>query len=155
MTITLYTTDSDPKTVDKQLSVIASDLAIKPLQTFSILTPVIALDYATAYLRANYAYIPELSRYYFVGDPQLELGKRIIFTCTVDVLMSYSEGIKNCPATIVRSEAYPPGAVVDDKLPVNPNTKELKVIEFTPESDYPFYTSDPASTDTNYLLGVM
>lgn len=155
MTITLYTTDSDPRQLDKQLSVIASDLTIKPLQTFSILTPVITLNYALAYLNANYAYISELDRYYFISSIDLELGKRITFSCTVDVLMSYKDSIKNCPATIVRSEAYPPGAVVDDKLPVDPNKKELKVIEFTPESDYPFYTSDPASTDTNYLLGVM
>lgn len=155
MTLNLYSTSSDPRTVDKQLSLIASELNIKPLQTFNIFTPVITLNYATAYLNANYAYISELGRYYFINSTDLELGKRIIFTCTVDVLMTYKDSIKNCNATIVRSEAYPPGAVVDDKLPVDPNKKELKVIEFTPESDYPFYTSDPASTDTNYLLGVM
>lgn len=157
MTLNLYSTSSDPRTVDKQLSLIASELNIKPLQTFNILTPVITLNYATSYLNANYAYIPELGRYYFINSTDLEIGKRIVFSCVVDVLMSYKTEIRNCPATVIRSEMFPPNQVVDDKLPVDPNGKELRVIEFSPESEYPFSTDAllPVDPDINYLLGVM
>lgn len=148
MTLTLYTTTSDPRVVDKQLSIIASGLTIHPLQNFNIITPVIYLDYADSYLNANYAYIPDLHRYYFVNNLDLELGKRIIFSLSVDVLMTYANQIRACNATVVRSEMFPPNQVPDDKLPVDPNARDLRVIEFLPESAYPL-------GDSGYLLGVM
>ena len=76
------------------------------------------------HLQFNYAYIPEFGRYYYVDPPELD-GKEDIFTLHVDVLMSYSNDIKN--SNVIASRSNFNNKQFDDNM-VKPETD--KFIEY-------------------------
>lgn len=118
-TVNLYTTTSDPRQVTKALSGVADSVPIVPTSSVDILYPELVLGYNENYLSANYLYIPHLQRYYYITSSSLEIGKRVILTCNVDVLMSYSSAIRSCIACVVRSESIgKPTFVPDTQLPI-------------------------------------
>ena len=151
MTIDLYSTSSDERRAVKDLTLIAENVPIKPTDTIDMLQPNFIISYNAAYLGANYLYCPDFSRYYFVGDLQVEIGKRIIFPCKVDALSSWITQLRSCPCTVTRSEMVGITAVPDAQLPVDPNRREYKVMDFDAESPYPFDISATAP----YLLEVL
>lgn len=126
----LYTTSDDPKVVSKELNEIGV-ATIVPTQNFDVIHPLFIIDYKENYLTANYCYCPLLKRYYFINGYNLDIGKKIILDCSIDVLKTYDEQIRNCTACVTRSESVGgPTYVVDDRLPVNPEIKEMKTIKF-------------------------
>lgn len=138
-TLTLYTSNSDPKQVTKSLTVIANGITIRPTASINILAPSLIIDYNASYVNANYCYIPALSRYYFIDSVDLEIGKQIIFNCRVDVLMSYADQIRQCTACVVRSESIGrPTEIVDSRLPIDPNERYFKIMSWNAPDDYPF-----------------
>lgn len=83
----------------------------------------------------NYIYIDEFKRYYFITDFYNETNKIWIIRATVDVLMTYKEGILNTSAFIDRNEyEYTPN-IIDDKIVISQgydvSTIELKNALFT------------------------
>lgn len=151
MTIDLYSTSSDERRAVKDLTLIAENVPIKPTDTIDMLQPNFIISYNAAYLGANYLYCPDFSRYYFVGDLQVEIGKRIIFPCKVDALSSWITQLRSCPCTVTRSEMVGITAVPDAQLPVDPNRREYKVMDFDAELNYPFDINAAAP----YLLEVL
>lgn len=149
MTINLYSTSSDERNAVKDLTLIASDILIRPTNTFDMLQPVFVISYDASYISANYIYCTEFNRYYFVGDVQVEIGKRIIFPCKVDALSSWITQLRSCPCTVIRSEAAGITAVPDAKLPIDPNARDYKAVYFDAESSYPLNSADA------YLLEVL
>ena len=129
LTITLYTSTADPKTVDKSsgLTQIGSTtITATPTGDIDILAPVVLLNYNSTYLPANYAYISEFGRYYYVNDKTVKPGESMTLTMSVDPLMSFKSDILGCKACITRSESIGgPTEVNDDKLPIDPNKKEI------------------------------
>lgn len=118
-TINLYTTTSDPRQVTKTINEIASNIPITPSSSVDILNPTLIIGYNENYLTANYCYIPDLSRYYYISNISLEIGNIITIQCTIDVLMSFAMEIRNIYATIIRSESIgKPTYVVDSQLPI-------------------------------------
>lgn len=60
---------------------------------------------------------------------KIDIGKKIVISCSVDVLETYKLSIKNCVGCITRNEGIgAPTYVPDDKLPLDPNQKELKTV---------------------------
>lgn len=126
MTVTLYKTSDDRRVVTKTLTSIASNVTIIPKEQLDILTPRIRLAWNSAYLAANYMYISDLGRYYFISDMLLNTGHNIDIIGNVDVLMSYAAQIRALDATIIRSESVgAPTMYPDDKLPIIPNKKSV------------------------------
>ena len=129
LTITLYTSTADPKTVDKtsgltQLGI--STITATPTNDIDILAPVVLLNYNSTFLAANYAYISEFGRYYYVNDKTVKPGESMTLTMSVDPLMSFKSSILSAKACITRSESIGgPTEIPDNRLPVDPNKKEI------------------------------
>lgn len=137
-TLNLYQTNSDSRQVTKELSSIAENIAIQPTSTIDVLNPVIIIGYNESYLNANYCYLTLLNRYYYITSTALEIGKRIILNCAIDVLHTYSSQIRNCIACVVRNEGIgKPTYVPDNQLPIHPSEQEVTSIRF---SESPFTT---------------
>lgn len=147
MTITFYTTSSDPKCLTKDISgYIGTGHALAPTEQVGCLNPVILIDHNSLLLPANYCYIDTFDRYYWCNIA-VTTAQRMIVSCQVDYLMSWASAIKSCPCTIVRAELDGPTYVPDDKLPVDPNRQELIAYDFMGD---PLYVPD---TDAyKYLL---
>lgn len=62
----------------------------------------------------NYLYCEELGRYYFVDTPTILQGGIVELHCSVDVLMTYANDIKNIECTIARNETKIDGYLYDD-----------------------------------------
>lgn len=118
-TLNLYQTNSDPRQVTKELSVVAANIQIQPTATLDILNPMIIINYNESYLSANYCYCSLLNRYYYITSTSLEIGKRIILNCSIDVLHTYSNQIRSCTACVVRNEGIgKPTYIPDNQLPI-------------------------------------
>lgn len=99
---------------------------------------------------ANYMYIPELSRYYYIQDKSLLTGNRISLTGSIDVLMTYAAGIRNLNGTITRQENIGINDIVDSLLPLQ-NRKELAVVEFESSE---FNITGANGSSYNFVLNV-
>ena len=130
MLLNLYSTTDDTRKLEKTLTAIKNITAI-PSENVTMLTPAFIVEYDRAILAANYCFIPEFGRYYFIRDITLLKGNRLQINCSVDVLMSFVDDIKNCSAMISRSESVgKPTNIPDNSLPINPNTFIVKSILF-------------------------
>lgn len=118
-TLNLYQTNSDPRQVTKDLTSVAANIPIQPTATLDILNPNIIINYNESYLNANYCYCSLLNRYYYITSTSLEIGKRIILNCAIDVLHTYSSQIRSCTACVVRNEGIgKPTYITDNQLPI-------------------------------------
>lgn len=118
MTVNLYTTNSNPKALTKDLTMIGQARVISPTAQVSVLSPVLVISHSDALLPCNYVYIPQFGRYYFC-TVSTDIAGRIILTCKVDYLMSWADYIKSCPANIIRAEQAGVNYVVDRQLPID------------------------------------
>ena len=104
-TIKLYKMKQDKKVVDKTLA--PADQIAQLTALFkgdcTITDPVIEVAYGSEYLNANYMYISDFGRYYFIEQTVVS-EQRIIYSCHVDVLKSFSTDIRNMTALVSRSE---------------------------------------------------
>lgn len=147
MQIRLCQTNSEAARANKNLSTI-DIVNAAPTDDLDILAPVIVLDYAAAYLAANYVYIDLFKRYYYITDRAVTIGKRIVITCAVDVLMSWVQYMGNNDITVTRSQATGITKMPDNKLPIIPCEKEITSTILRSS----FFTK----TDVNsYLLSVI
>lgn len=130
MTIQLYTTADDPKTVSKSLSGV-STMTARATQPCDILHPNLILsgDSTVNAINANYVYIPDYARYYFIRKHTTDTAARIVLECDVDVLMSH-QNIRNTSQRVIRSESVgKPSMIPDAQLPLMPY-KDVRCILF-------------------------
>ena len=129
LSITLYTSTADPKEVDKSsklTQVGSASITATPTESIDMLNPQVILNYDASYLSANYAYISDFGRYYYIDGVDVQPGQMITLSMSVDPLMSFASEIANCTACVTRSESVgQPTMVPDERLPINPNKKEL------------------------------
>lgn len=128
MTINLLYTTDDPFVASKTVQNVANNVSIVPKGNFDILAPLVVLAYNASYLGANYAYIPDLGRYYYIQDQILSPGKQIVLQLNIDVRMSWDAGIRGCSGVVVRSQSIGSNYFPDDKLPVDPRRVWLESI---------------------------
>lgn len=155
MTLNLYTQSDDKRVVNKTLTAVASGVSITPTKGFNILKPIIIINYNSAYLGANYFYISDLNKYYYISDMEIEIGKCITITGEIDVRKSFQSAYPNIVATVIRSESVgAPTQIPDNKLPIDPNKEDILSIKITNRRDgkAPF-TANPY--DLCYILTVM
>ena len=157
MTLNLYTQSDDKRVVNKTLTSIATGIAITPMKSIDILRPTIIINYDNTYLSANYFYISDLNRYYYISSMEIEIGKCITITGEIDIRKSSAAAIPNVVATVVRSESVgAPTEIPDSKLPIDPNREELKSIKILYEGSsgkQARFTANPS--DWCYILTVV
>lgn len=142
---------SDDKRVLNKTVTNIKQVTATPTGEINILYPKLILEWDSTILSANYCYIPELSRYYYLLIT-LDRGKRMILNCAVDVLKTYAAQIKNRQGTILRSESIgKPTIIPDNKLPINPNSHEVKLLKFYGENNSNIFADTIG--DCTYIMG--
>lgn len=98
--VNFYTTGDNPNVMNKSLTVIASDIACDIKQPVDKEKPFL---FTTGNLIiANYAYIADFGRYYWVY-PETGQGVTTRYRLESDPLMSFKNAILNSPAVISRN----------------------------------------------------
>lgn len=133
-TINLYSQSGDEHELNKSLTAIGTYTCdIKA--PIDIENPEITIS--GAHTNANYAYIADFGRYYFLTP----IGKNNSITTyqgKSDVLMSFKTGIKASPAVISRNPWHFDLYVPDNKLPIEARSMS-SILNFTQN---PFSGSD-------------
>lgn len=105
MTITFYRITDDKKQVSKTLN---STTKIKDstgvIKTdCSVMEPRLEMEYDPPLITANYMYIPDFGRYYFID--RIDTGaQRLFIQGHIDVLQTYSEQIRDLYCIVARQE---------------------------------------------------
>lgn len=84
----------------------------------SLITPSISV-HSNGLIIANYAYIPEFNRYYFITDITSVRNGLWRIDMQVDVLMSFKDNILNLQCAVVRNENEFDLRIIDNELPVS------------------------------------
>lgn len=104
---TLYNCSDDPRTLHKTLPAGVPVDSITPTESCDILNPIFILSYKPAYTTCNYIIVGSpFNRSYFITDMKIDIGKKIVISCAVDVLRSYESEIGNIKTTIYRNEDF-------------------------------------------------
>lgn len=104
-TITLYDCADDPRKLNKTLSGGTQVAGVKPTGIVDLMSPTFELNYNSAYTTKNYCEVgAPFNRSYFITDMQIDIGKKIIISCAVDVLQTYRGEISGINANVVRQE---------------------------------------------------
>lgn len=106
---------SDRRTVQKNFNVTtALECSIKDKTT--ILRPTFVLAYSKELTQCNYAYVEELGRYYYLGNPVIGMDGTVELPAEVDVLMSWRNYILNLKCIIKRQEKVFSPYIFDGEL---------------------------------------
>lgn len=152
LTARISVMDVDPRTLLKVPQSEITVSSIRPTGEVNLLTPTFVLDYKEAYTSKNYIYVgAPFNRYYFITDMKIDIGKKIIINCKVDVLQSFSQQVLSSRGYIIRTGSYAASAkyLPDENIPINTQT-QTQNYEF---SSTPFQTID--SINGNYILTVI
>ena len=103
MEIILYYNDSEKIKLDKDLTQIGT-IEGRLFQNTSITKPSIMFDLDTPVFSANYLYIPQFNRYYFITDVVNVSANKWQIQARVDVLTSFKSAIRENTAIIERQE---------------------------------------------------
>ncbi len=129
MEIKLYNTQSPQKKINKVLTN-EKTIQITMKDNENVVTPTVLLTYITGIDRYNFAYIPQLHRYYFITSYEEIIGGICAVQLKCDVLMTYKPYIEQYKALIVRKEDGGLSDIPDTRYPLKPN-KNMRIIEFT------------------------
>lgn len=103
-TIDLYTNTSPENFITKSITQLGTQLTGDLREGTSIVRPGIKVAAASIPTGANYMYISDFGRYYFIDDIETAEYGLYIIRARVDVLMSYATAIKTCKGIVHRSE---------------------------------------------------
>lgn len=96
--LTLYQYTGQKNVVNKSLPVGIDCLGVLRSAT-DVINPTIIIRVKTL-VKANYAYLPEFGRYYFVDNIRYIPGDKAEINLSVDVLKSYENEIMSATATV-------------------------------------------------------
>ena len=119
MQATLYNLTQPTNLIDKSLGSAVGIISVTPKEPgpFSVTDPIFIVDRGTIPATANYIYIPEFNRYYFITSISYDKAKRATFVCHVDVLKTYANRIKTTTLNYIRG-AEGINEVDDDSYPL-------------------------------------
>lgn len=125
MDATLYFNKSDKRYVDKQLEAITYEgsdhIDVEFKEDTSLEDPTFILRTQSKVLTANYIYVPDMNRYYFINDYTVS-HQRIYINCHVDVLMSFKKEFKKENVIVARNEKLFDLYLDDNKYKVQDRT---------------------------------
>ena len=135
MTINLYQTSAAKNVLNKTNTLTSVETYANAVMkdNSSIMTPTIILTYSAGIFAANYMYIPEFNRYYYIINIVVE-KQRVFIEAKCDVLMSYLNEIGEMSAYIMRSENLA-DLYMNDKMFRVQNNRLVETILFKNGSD--------------------
>ena len=128
MRITLYFNTSEPNRINKTLTEISSVDGTLRTQS-SVINPVVRIASELNLSNANYMYIDEFHRYYFINDIVSVRTGIWEISAHVDVLSTYKTAVLNLPCVIGRNEYEYNLFLDDDRFLVNAN-RLVQTVEF-------------------------
>lgn len=123
MNIILYNTNSDTRRLNKTLTQI-STIPFRLKDDTDMARPVIELDSANLPPTANYAYIADLGRYYYINGQRILPGNQLELTLKSDVLMSFKDIILNS-VVVARRSSNNYNKMLPDMIPLQANRNLL------------------------------
>ena len=103
MRVILYNTTSDNRVLSKNISLIKEiDAELKDAN--NVISPTLKIQRFEGWEKVNYIYIRSFNRYYYVNTIKQLLGNTILLECSVDVLMSNKNAIRNLTCIIDKQE---------------------------------------------------
>ena len=133
----LFFNQSDKRYMNKKLQQIGNNLNVELIEPTSVIDPDIILSAGTQVMKANYIFIKDFGRYYYINSYTFEY-ERIIAHCHVDVLMSFApELAKEC--VIVERSNYDTSSLYlnDNELRMY-NYSLFETIKLEPQSSIHF-----------------
>lgn len=118
---TFYTNTSDDKRLNKNLTRIRTT-NIEYKDDTSVVNPVIKVTTFANVFTANYVYLSDFQRYYFVREVTVS-QQYVIMVLEEDVRYTLREGIKRCRAIIKRQERLYDAYLDDEKFKAEGNTR--------------------------------
>ena len=103
MTINLYSISDDKHVVDKSLGT-GIDVSGTARGAFNVTGGEITVESSANLSTYNYCYISETNRYYYINKITIERNNLYVLELSVDVLKTYSTGIKALRGTVDRQE---------------------------------------------------
>ena len=153
MTCTLYTNKQDKATLKKFLSDGRGYMITFKDDNIDIINPTIIIASDISALKEyNYAYLPNLNRYYFINGFSSLFGNRTELSLSVDVLMSWQSDILNMSVIADRSTNKGNRQMTDPLLPTLNKTNK-SVYRLSNGLFYPSKLS--AATSRCYVLTIL
>ena len=118
MTLTLYNSPGERNLLNRNMAVVGTQKVLSVTDPCRIETPEILLDYDATFINADYAYIDNFSRYYFITDKEIVNGNHIRLFLESDPLMSFKASILSSPCIAKRTsmKTFANGNIVDDRV---------------------------------------
>lgn len=141
----LYFNKSDKRYINKNLEQILPHsegtppewIQVEFIEPTSIVNPRLIFSTESNVLQANYLFLKDFGRYYYINNHTLEHG-RVIVECHVDVLMSFNKDILNESVVLSRASRDMSNLYLnDDKLKMY-NYSLFKTINFEPQGNIYF-----------------
>ena len=142
MTITLYKTSDENSRVVKTLTDNIS-MTDNIVEETNVISPSILISNIENIASYNYCFITEFGRYYYIKEIISVRNGIWRLNLRVDVLMTYSDGIKNLNAIVMRQQNQVNLLLDDGYIPIQAN-QENSMISF-PNS---------FTKNLNYILAV-
>lgn len=102
ISVNFLQTASDTRKINKSYTTLYSGVSCDLYESCDMYNPVLKVK--TQYtISANYIYIPNFGRYYYISNKNFETAGYTIIYCKCDVLMSFATEILNSTQFIVRS----------------------------------------------------
>ena len=149
MKIVLYNNKSDSRVINKTI-VQLNEIDVILKNANNIMSPEIMLQTKTLPIEANYCYIADFGRYYYINAQRLENGNISRIELTVDVLMSFKNMILQSKVVAERtSNKY--NRYLPDIVPTLAKFNNVYKLFTPPVIGNPFY-SDGTTANTNSML---
>ena len=126
LTFKLYISTADYRRVNKipYLTLVGSERDLNPTEEVNLINPRIVLKYTSGLENVNYAQCVETGRYYFMNNPVVDAGNRIIFHGLVDVRMNDLSGV-----TAFITKGGMKNKFSDSNFPI-PESNDMRVIKW-------------------------
>ena len=129
MQVVFYYNESDDRVINKSL-IAGTTLEGQARDEVNIMTPIVRFQ-SESVMRFNYAYIPELQRYYTIKDINIYREGIYDVSFAVDVLMSFRDHILQLPVIVDKQTMTENGdEYIDDGSLVMDNNMFTTVYNF-------------------------
>lgn len=149
MDIILYNTTDDNRKLNKTLTAIKT-IPVRLKDDTDIMHPVIELDGANLPPTANYCYIAAFNRYYYINQQGIKIGRDLVLTLSVDVLMSFKAQILTSTVVAARSSKNF-NRYLSDKIPLSSRQNNI-FKAFTPYQGLYAFGSGEITNETPCIL---
>lgn len=149
ITVDLYVNYSDNNVVNKDLVGVKMVMA-EPVEPCDLEQPHFILNNDSEVLTANYCFVREFDRYYYIDRHTLMSGGRDTITCHIDPLHTYADGIRSLTCNIVRQQNIGINDIPDNLLPLRPQ-KQVRIVGM---GQSPFNIEVAGYNSLNFVLNV-